>query len=151
MRVLAVSALGLVLAACADNTPAPEAATQPAAAAPEAAEIVDANALTLDQISQRLVGTFRSADDPLSVLTITADGAFTNIYDGEPDVASAWKVFTGDRPPAGAAGPFTPGSRYLEVSNDGGLFYYELGVVADGGFDMFYTARGNRLAYVRVS
>ena len=50
MRVLAVLALGLVLAACADNTPAPEAATHPEAVAPEAAEIVDANALTLDQI-----------------------------------------------------------------------------------------------------
>lgn len=151
MRFLAVSALGLVLAACADNTPAQEAATQPATAAPEAAEIVDANALTLDQISQRLVGTFRSADDPLSVLTITAEGTFTNIYDGEPDVASTWKLFSGDQPPVGAAGPFTPASRYLEVNNDGGLFYYELGVVADDGFDMFYTARGNRLAYVRVS
>lgn len=59
-------------------------------------------------------------------------------------------LFPGDKPPAGAVGPFTPASRYLEVKEAEGVFYYELGQVTVDAFDMFYTARGNNLGYVRV-
>ena len=43
-----------------------------------------------------------------------------------------------------------PASRYLEVKDADGAFYYELGHITADAFDMFYTARGNNLGYVRV-
>jgi len=36
------------------------------------------------------------------------------------------------------------------VKDADGVFYYELGQVAADAFDMFYTARGNNLSFVRV-
>jgi hypothetical protein len=36
------------------------------------------------------------------------------------------------------------------VKDADGVFYYELGHITADAFDMFYTARGNNLGYVRV-
>lgn len=155
MRAFLLAASVFATAACSEAPSAAvaDAAVPPKTAAAEqatSAKVTDANGLTLEEIGARLIGTFRSVDDGLSTIVIAQDGKFTNFYDGEADVASAWRLFTGDQPPAGAVGPFTPASRYLEVKNDGGLFYYELGQVTEAGFDMFYTARGNMLRYDRV-
>jgi len=153
MRAVFVAVAALALAACSESTPAPTAAPETAASDPAAArapDVTDANAMTTDEISQRLVGVYRSTDDEKATITFTADGKYLSHVDGELAAASEWKVFTGDQPPAGTAGPFTAASRYLEVRDDDGVFHYELGHVAADGFDMFYTARGNRLAYERV-
>lgn len=157
MRLIVLTAAALALAACGEQTPAAPAVTASADAPPTVAadpaataETTDANEMTVEQISARLVGTWRSTQDDKSTLTIRADGKWSGGYEGETDSASDWTMFPGDQPPAGAAGPFTPASRYLEVKDTDGVFYYELGHVAADAFDMFYTARGNNLSYVRV-
>jgi hypothetical protein len=156
MRLIVLSAAALALAACggqAPSAPADTPATETPAAVVEAApaaDITDANEMTPDQIGARLVGSWRSTQDEKSSLTISADGKWTSGYEGETPSVSDWVIFAGDQPPAGAAGPFTPASRYLEVKDADGVFYYELGQVAADAFDMFYTARGNILSFVRV-
>ena len=159
MRSLILLVAILATAACGGQSPSAPAeakgADTPAAAAADparaaAAEIKDANEMTVEQISARLVGTWRSTQDDKSSLTITADGKWSGGYEGEVDSVSGWAIFSGDQPPAGVAGPFTPASRYLEVKDADGAFYYELGHITADAFDMFYTARGNNLGYVRV-
>lgn len=157
MRLIVLSAAALALAACGGQTPAAPAdiasTNAPAAVAADPApptEITDANEMTVEQLSARLVGTWRSSQDDKSTLTITADGKWSGGNDGEVDSVSDWTIFPGDQPPAGAAGPFTPASRYLEVKDADGLFYYEFGHITADAFDMFYTARGNNLSYLRV-
>jgi len=159
MRLIVLIAAAFALAACGGQAPSAPAeakrADAPAAAAADRAraattEITDANEMTVEQISARLVGTWRSTQDDKSSLTITADGKWSGGYEGEVDSVSGWTIFPGDQPPAGAAGPFTPASRYLEVKDPDGVFYYELGHITVDAFDMFYTARGNNLGYVRV-
>ena len=159
MRSLILLVAILATAACGGQSPSAPAeakgADTPAAAAADparaaAAEIKDANEMTVEQISARLVGTWRSTQDDKSSLTITADGKWSGGYESEVDSVSGWAIFSGDQPPAGAAGPFTPASRYLEVKDVDGAFYYELGHITADAFDMFYTARGNNLGYVRV-
>jgi hypothetical protein len=149
----------LATAACGGQVPSAPAeakgADAPAAAAADparaaATETKDTNEMTVEQISARLVGTWRSTQDDKSSLTITADGKWSGIHEGEVDTVSDWTIFAGDQPPAGAAGPFTPASRYVEVKGPDGVFYYELGRITADAFDMFYTARGNNLGYVRV-
>ncbi|MFZ4686105.1 MAG: hypothetical protein ACOYMK_10845 [Hyphomonadaceae bacterium] len=120
-----------------------------AAPAP-ASEVTDANELTIEDISARLLGQWQAADDDKAQLDISRDGKWTSVYEGEPLFVADWMLFPGDKPPAGAVGPFTPASRYLAVKEADGVFYYELGHVTADAFDMFYTARGNNLGYVRV-
>jgi hypothetical protein len=144
----------LALAACGEQAPADTSAegsteTTPAAE-PAVAAVTDANEMTTDEIRSRLVGTWRSTQDEKSSLTLSADGKWMSGYEGEAQTTSDWIVFTGDQPPAGAAGLFTPASRYLEVKDADGVFYYELGHITADAFDMFYTARGNNLGFVRV-
>jgi len=150
-RILLVA----ILATSACGEPAP-ASPVPAldggstAAREPASEVTDANELTTEEISARLVGQWRAADDDKSTLDISRDGKWTSVYDGEPLFVSDWRLFTGDKPPAGAVGAFTSPSRYLEVKEVDGVFYYELGHITADAFNMFYTARGNNLSYVRV-
>jgi hypothetical protein len=160
MRMIVVIAAAFALAACGGQVPAAPAeakgADAPAAATADparaaAAEITDANEMTVAQISSRLVGTWQSTQDDKSSLTITADGKWSGGYEGEVHTVSDWTIFAGDQPPAGAAGPFTPTSRYVEVKDPDGVFYYELGRITADAFDMYYTVRGNNLDYVRVN
>ena len=152
------SSLGLslaMLAACSDQAPAePAVPTETAAPAEPVAEAAvaskDANTLTPDAISAMMVGEFVSADDAKSTITIDVGGKWTENYEGSEPVVSAWRVFAGDTPPAGTAETFTPASRYLEVTGESGVFYYEMGQIGHDGFDMFYKPRGNRLSYERV-
>lgn len=140
--------------ACGESAPAspvPAPDGGPARAAPAPVSVVsDANELTTEEIDARLVGQWRAADDDKAALDISRHGKWTSLYEGEPLFVADWKLFAGDQPPAGAAGPFTPASRYLEVKEADGVFYYELGHITADAFDMFYTGRGNNLAYVRV-
>ena len=157
MRLTVLSAAALALAACDGQAPAapvdaavavpPDAA--PADPAP-ATDNADANAMTVDQIRALLVGGWRSIQDENWSLTISADGKWASGYVGLATTVSDWTIFTGDRPPAGAAGPFTAASRYLEVKDADETFYYELGWVGADAFDMFATSRGNNLSFARV-
>lgn len=161
LAVVLTSSLGLsfaLLAACSEQAPAePAAPAAPAvevgpAEAPVAADAVgtDANTLTPEAISAMMVGEFRSTDDEKSTIKIGVDGTWTTAYEGSEPSVSRWRIFAGDAPPAGVTETFTPASRYLEVTDADGVFYYEMGVINHDGFDMFYKARGNLLSYVRV-
>jgi hypothetical protein len=156
MRLIRLSALTLVLlAACGEQKPA-EAPVTPAApaevAAPEApADPADANAMTPDEIAARLVGSFRSLQDDKVTLTVVANGAWTETYEGSVPQVSSWRVFAGTSPPEGSTETVTPASRYLELTGDDGVFLYEMGRVDAAGFDMFYMPRGNNLRYERVA
>ena len=156
MRIMLLVAVSLTLAACGEQAaPAPAAAASMEARpgvgiAATSTEITDAQVLTLEQIRARLVGVHRSMDDALASLTISSDGRWTSNYQGNEPVQSHWILFRGDQPPSGAEGPFLPGSSYLEVKDTDVVLYYELGHVAEDGFDMFYTARGNNLRFVRM-
>jgi hypothetical protein len=149
MRLFVLAVSALALAACGEqaSTPTPP---MPDAASVAPADVTDANQLTPAQISARLVGIFQSTQDELSTLNITSDGKWTMGYKGEPDTVAAWRVFAGDAVPEGVSGEFTLASRYLEVKDADMTLYYEMGHVTEDGFDMFYTARGNMLSYVRV-
>jgi len=148
MRFLLACMSALAVAACGDPQSAP--AAPATSAAPEAAVPADANGQTIEQISALLVGGFSSADDEKATISVTSDGKWTEAYEGAEPLTYSWRVFPGDAPPPGEPQTFTPASRYLELKRDGEVFYYELGVVAEDSFDMFYTARGNRLAYMRI-
>jgi hypothetical protein len=150
--VIAVSALAL--AGCGEPAApvaAPEAAPAVAETVPAAANVTDAIMMSPEQIGLRLVGVFQSTQDENISLDVTSDGKWTENYVGEEPVVTTWRVFAGDQPPAGEAQTFTPGSRYLELKGEDGATYYELGHVGEDGFDMFYTGRGNRLAYSRIT
>jgi hypothetical protein len=158
MRLIGLSALSLVLlAACGEQQPVVEAPVAPAEApaaiteADEAAmRAMDANNMTSEEITAKLVGAFKSTQDDRSTLTITSDGKWTEVYDDMDPVVSTWRVFAGTDAPDGTNVTFTPASRYLEVTSTEGAVYYEMGGVSDAGFDMFYTARGNNLSFARV-
>ncbi len=128
------------------------AAETPALMAPPAdpPSIYDANGMTPAEISAKLVGTFHYADDEKSILTIKSNGEWMETYEGSQSPTATWRVFAGDEPPKDAKETFTPASRYIEVIGEAGTFYYELGVIADDDFDMFYVGRGNMLRFVRV-
>ncbi len=159
MRLIGLSALSLVfLAACGEQQPTVEAPTAPVETADaitdadEAAmRAMDANNMTPEEITAKLVGSYKSTQDDKSTLTISADGKWTEAYDGMEPVVSTWRVFAGTAAPEGTTVTFTPASRYLEVSSTEGAVYYEMGGVSDAGFDMFYTARGNNLSFARVA
>lgn len=116
-----------------------------------AMRVMDANHMTPEQITTKLVGAYKSTQDDRSTLTITSDGKWTEAYDDMEPVVSTWRVFAGTGAPEGATVTLTPASRYLEVSSTDGAVYYEMGGVSDAGFDMFYTARGNNLSFARVA
>lgn len=155
MRLIALSALGLVfLAACGEQKPAdaPSAPAEATASEPVApVDSADANAMTPDEIAARLVGSFRSLQDDKVTLTVVANGAWTETYEGSEPQVSSWRVFAGTAPPEGSTETFTPASRYLELTGDDGVFLYEMGRIDAAGFDMFYMPRGNNLRYERVA
>lgn len=152
MRLFVLAVSALALAACGEQAAQNSAPTPPMpdAASVAPADVTDANELTIEQISARLVGIFRSTQDELSTINITSDGKWTIGYEGEPDTVAEWHLFTGDNVPEGVSGEFTPASRYLEVKDADMTLYYEMGHIDEDGFDMFYTARGNMLSYARV-
>lgn len=150
-----IAAAVALLAACGpSDAPDVEApgATPSGLMAPQTAgpPIVDANKMSPEEISAKLVGTFTYADDDKSTLTITSTGEWTETYEGSESPTASWRVFVGSDAPKDTGEIFTPASRYVELIGEAGTFYYELGTVADDGFDMFYVARGNRLQYVRA-
>lgn len=144
------------LAACGQSEPAPATgvnglktpdAVLPAQAAPATK---DANEMTPADISAKLVGTFVSADDDKSKITVTSDGKWTESYEGSGETTADWRVFAGTDAPKDTGETFTPASRYLELVGEAGTFYYELGYIDESGFDMFYVARGNQLFFNRI-
>lgn len=156
MRMLLAAASALAFAACGGQTPAEPAAP----AAPEVSSLPGPEAAPLVQVVSPadapalLAGKWQSIDDANSLLTITADGSWTNDYTGDASVHSVdkWRAFPGSTPPAEMSDyTFTPEATYLEVLSGEDKFYYELGDVDAGNFDMFYVGRGNRLAYKRVN
>lgn len=155
MRLIALSALSLAfLAACGEQKPAetPAAPAEAAAPATEApVDATDANAMTPDEIAAQLVGSFRSLQDDKVTLTVVANGAWTETYEGSEPQVSSWRVFAGTAPPEGSTETFTPASRYLELTGDDGVFLYEMGRIDAAGFDMFYMPRGNNLRYARIA
>lgn len=142
MRLILLTALALATAACGEQKPAESKAEVVA---------VDANTLAPDALSAKLVGAYQSTLDARAGLVITPDGRWTETYQGTQPIVSAWRVFPGDQPPAGATETFTPASRYLEVKGEDGDRFYELGMIGADGFDMFYTARGNHLSFTRTN
>lgn len=163
LAIVLTSSLGLslaLLAACGES-PAPAESTTPveAAAIPATevagagvadAKATDANTLSPEAITAMMVGSFHSADDAKSTIDIGVDGTWKETYEGAQAGASRWRIFAGDAPPAGVTETFTAASRYLELTSDDGVSYYEMGVIDHDGFDMFYKARGSRLSYVRI-
>jgi len=153
MRFVLIAGAALALAACGEQQPAPAA---PAVQAPASAEPTvgipgDANKLSAAEISSLLIGEFRSTQDEKATIVVTSDGKWVESYEGvEPPSTYAWRVFTGDQPPADAAGPFTPASRYLQLKSDEEVFYYEMGTISEDGFDMFATRRGDMLDFARI-
>lgn len=152
MRIILLAAAAFALAGCSEQTPAvaPQGASTETPASAEPTPVTDANEMSVAQLGAALLGEWRSTEDDRSSLVIGADGKWSSVYEGDTLFVADWKLFTGDQPPAGAEGPFTPASRYLEVKEETGTFYYELGHVTADAFDMFYTARGNNLAFSRV-
>lgn len=144
------------LAACGQSEPGPATGinglktpdtVQPATAAPAS---TDANDMTPADISAKLVGTFVSADDDKSKITVTSDGDWTEAYEGSGETTAEWRVFAGTDAPRDTGETFTPASRYLELIGEAGTFYYELGGIDEDGFDMFYVSRGNHLSFIRL-
>jgi len=153
MRFVLIAGSALALFACSEQQAVPAAlAVETPASAESAGGIAgDANALSAVEISSLLVGEFRSTQDEKVTIAVTSDGKWVESYESaEPRSIYAWRIFTGDQPPAGAAGAFTPASRYLELKSDEEVFYYEMGTVSEDGFDMFATGRGNMLDFARI-
>lgn len=101
-----------------------------------------------------IAGTWVSIEDPKASLTVTADGKWSEAYEGVDAGGTAdtapWRAISGTE--AKAASPedeFTPEATYLEVKRTEGAYYYELGAVDADNLEMFYVGRGNRLAYTR--
>ncbi len=149
MRLILLAATAFAIVACGEQKPS-EPASSPTATSEADVIGVDANTLTPESIATRLVGSWSSTQDDKAGLVISNDGKWTETYESTQPMVSDWRVFPGDQPPAGTAETFTPASRYLEVKGADGVFYYEIGRIADDSFDMFYTARGNNLSFVRV-
>lgn len=149
MRLMLLAASFLAVAACGDQKSSDPASPGGAAASNEAG--IDANTLTPESITAKLVGSWQSAQDGRAGLILSPDGKWTETYQSTQPIVSDWRVFAGDKPPEGATETFTPASRYLEVKGEDGIRYYELGRIAGDAFDMFYTARGNNLSFVRGS
>jgi hypothetical protein len=145
-----------VLTACGEKPPAapaaqpepPAADAAPAEPAPRAA----IETMPIADIAAKMVGKFRSVDDPKAMLTISADGVWLEDYETTSPIHSTmtWRLFKGSDGPANAGVNFTPASYYLEVKAPSDTFFYEMAGVDETGFDMFYTARGNHLAYERI-
>ena len=158
MRLVGLSVLSPVfLAACGEQKPdveTPAASVEAPAAISDADEAamraMDANNMTPEAITTKLVGVYKSTQDDRSTLTVTSDGKWTETYDGTDPVVSTWRVFAGTDAPEGTNVTFTPVSRYLELSSADGAVYYEMGGISEEGFDMFYTARGNHLGFARI-
>jgi hypothetical protein len=151
MRI-AIAALCLIaIASCGEKSPAapvPEAAAPAAEPAPPPA----IETMPITDVAAKMVGKFRSVDDPKAMLTIGADGAWVEDYETTSPIHSAmtWRLFKGSDGPTNTDVKFTPASYYLEVKGASDVFYYEMAGADDTGFDMFYMARGNHLAYERI-
>lgn len=106
-----------------------------------------------EDVPAKLAGKWQSIDDPNSILTITADGSWTNDYTGDDSVhdVAKWTVFRGyQREDELAAFNLKQTALYIEVISGDDKFHYELGSIGADEFDMFYVSRGNRLAYKRI-
>ncbi len=152
MRIAVLSVFALLFTTgC--NPKSPTLAEPGAATAPAAVTAADVVNVPPAEVAAKLAGKWQSADDAKSTLTITAEGRWTEDYVIDPPVheVSAWRAFAGSDAPAGTTGNvFTPTSTYLEVKGANATFFYELGSIDADNFDMFYVARGNRLAFTRV-
>jgi hypothetical protein len=155
MRIFLAAVSLVALVACGEQKPAPVAEVTPAVAAP--APVVEpspeARITKPEAVPALIAGKWVSIDDAKSSITLTADGKWTDNYEGEGDANddAAWRAISGVE--AKAASPtdeFTPEATYLEVKRADGAFYYELGDLDAENLDMFYVGRGNRLAYTRA-
>lgn len=151
MRGLIVTALAAaLLGACGPKDPPPVMAVMEEA--PSLTPKTEAEA------AARLVGKWRSILDEKSVVTITADGVWTDDvrvddYTGAPELhtESAWRVFMLEDAPSDApVASLEAGKVYLEVRGSAGPLHYEIGDVLNETMELFYLGRGSRLAFVRV-
>lgn len=157
MRALLLAVSVVALAACEQEAAAP--VVEPAAATPAPSIAIgepnpSAPAVAIvapAAVPALIAGTWVSIDDAKASITVTADGKWTDMYaDGVQPETYPWRALSGvDAKAAAPAETFTPEATYLEVKRAEGVYYYELGVVDADNLEMFYTARGNRLAYTR--
>ena len=160
--LLLITASSLALAACGEQKAAdPAPMVEPAAAPAPSIAVGEPNPSTPAPmivppaaVPALIAGTWVSIEDPKVSLTVTADGKWSEAYEGADaegaaDTAS-WRAINGTE--AKLASPtdvFTPEATYLEVKGADGMSYYELGDVDADNLEMFYVGRGNRLAYTR--
>lgn len=149
MRGLIVTAvLAALLGACGQRNATPVVTM---------AEAPSVTPKTEDEAMAQLIGSWRSAFDAKSTLTITADGAWIGDYKddytggAELRTESAWRVFTVEDAPSDApVSSLETGKVYLEVRGSAGPMHYEVGGIAADRFELFYLGRSARQLFERV-
>lgn len=158
MRAILLAVSVVALAACGEQKAAEPVKPETTEAAPVTPSIAVGEpnpaipAVTAPEAVPALIaGTWVSIDDAKASIIVTADGKWTDMYsDGVQPETYSWRALSGVEAKAAApAETFTPAATYLEVKRTEGTYYYELGAVDADNLEMFYTARGNRLAYTK--
>ncbi len=151
MRIFLTAVSLVILVACGEQTPASMAEVTPAAAPIDPGQEV--RITKPEAVPALIAGKWVSIEDPRSSIALTADGTWTDDYDGDDAVhdTASWRAMSGvDAKVAAPEHTFTPEATYLEIKRTDGAFFYELGDIDAENLDMFYVGRGNRLAYTRA-
>jgi len=106
-------------------------------------------ALSVDQIRQNLVGTWRSLDDDKSIATYNDNGTFRALYDGLEQQNGAWEMYTLEGKNGGPSGNFMRTIDSYDTRGDGILEYAIIEATGDA-LTLSYMGRGNTLRYERV-
>jgi hypothetical protein len=121
-------------------------AATPAPSAYEEATVSDA-AATMGKI----IGSWRSNDDPAFIRDIRNDGTVVDRYEGSEDSEGLWMVFTKEIPDTAFTGPIEEGAVYLALTmSEDEKLYFKI-VKADGeSLELIYLNRGGGLSFHRV-
>ena len=140
------TALAFVLALAGCQADTTEATTPSVQSVRDAAPDLGASRTGGQPTVVAMQGTWRSQDDPLSVIRIDGD-QIVNVYDGETLTAETVRAvrscddLTDD-----------PSSVYFVVEGgEPAPLCYEMDGVDEQTLAYFYSARGNRLSYERIS
>jgi hypothetical protein len=122
-----------------------------AARAPEAGAFEATNVSDAAAVMGRIVGTWRSSEDPKFIREIRNDGVAVDRYEGEPESEGLWMVFTKEIPDTTFNGTFEDGAVYLSIAmGEDEKYYYKVLDTDAGSLVLIYLDRGNVLTFART-
>ena len=115
-------------------------------------QALDRSAEEIAAVSQAMLGTWQSTDDPKFTRQFNDDGTVIDLYAGQPAATAhgTWDAFMSTAPDTEFSGTLAPGIVYIKLVEGGQPMFFSIVTAAGDTLQMTYLDRGSQLNFTRI-